>query len=65
MKRCSVCKENKDVGDFHKDMSRKDNLCQKCKSCKSIIDKEYAEKNKERRKKRKVDNITKNNYKTI
>ena len=50
MKKCSVCKENKDVSDFHKDMSRKDNLCQKCKSCKSIIDKEYSEKNKERRK---------------
>ena len=50
MKKCSVCKENKDVGDFHKDMSRKDSLCQKCKECKSIIDKEYSEKNKERRK---------------
>ena len=49
MKKCNVCKENKDVSDFHKDISRKDNLCQKCKSCKSIIDKKYREKTKNKR----------------
>ena len=50
MKQCTICKEKKAVDNFHKDMSRKDNLCQKCKKCKSEVDKVYSEKNKARRK---------------
>ena len=39
MKKCNVCKQDKSMDSFHKDMSRKDNLCQRCKECKSKIDK--------------------------
>ena len=51
MKKCNICKDYKSLDNFHKDMSRKDNLAGKCKKCKSIVDKKYAEKNKVKRKK--------------
>ena len=52
MKKCNICKDYKSLDNFHKDMSRKDNLAGKCKECKSIVDKKYAEKNKEKRKRK-------------
>ena len=52
MKQCSICKKEKEVSDFHKDMSRIDNLCQKCKECKSIIDKKFSEKYKDKRRRK-------------
>ena len=50
MKKCNICKEYKSLDNFHKDISRKDNLAGKCKQCKSMVDKKYAEKYKEKRK---------------
>lgn len=33
MKKCSKCKIEKPLDDFHKDSSKKDGLCSKCKPC--------------------------------
>ena len=43
-KTCPRCKETKDVGEFHKDKSKKDGLYSSCKSCK----KAYQEANKDK-----------------
>ena len=46
MKRCSECKEWKSKSEFHKDKSRKDGLCNRCKQCKTEYNQEYYQKNR-------------------
>lgn len=48
MKRCSSCKEEKLLDDFHTRKSSKDGKNYICKSCKSIVDKEYHTKNRDK-----------------
>ena len=38
---CSACKESLPLTMFHRDKSRKDGLSSQCKSCKSVMTKEY------------------------
>lgn len=47
MKICSKCGKEKDIDKFSKDSQKKDGLRSSCKSCKSLYDKIYVEKNKE------------------
>lgn len=47
MKLCKSCLEEKPLEEFYKQTASKDGLASICKSCKSIKDKEYYEKNKE------------------
>ncbi len=49
LKRCSGCGENKDKNTFHKNKKRKDGLQPFCKECAEKYDKEYREKNKEKK----------------
>lgn len=42
-KRCSVCKEEKSLADFHKNSSRKDGHCHSCKNCKLAESKRYRQ----------------------
>ncbi len=37
MKKCSNCKLEKDESEYHKDSSRKDKLCNKCKVCNNSL----------------------------
>lgn len=48
MKVCSKCKLNKDVSDFYKDKSKKDNLQNICKVCAKDQAKKYYQSNKEK-----------------
>lgn len=45
MKRCSSCKEEKDITDFCKDNSSKDKLSYLCKSCRLLHGKKYRSEN--------------------
>lgn len=36
---CTCCKQNKPIGDFHKNGHRKDGLQVACKACRSIVNK--------------------------
>ena len=47
MKRCRVCKVEKELGEFNKDKSRKDGLQNKCKICQKQYKKQYYQRNKE------------------
>lgn len=47
-KRCSMCREVKPVGEFHKNKYRKDGLQNCCKICMWEISKKYYKENKER-----------------
>ena len=51
MKKCYVCNKDKSFNNYHKDMSKKDNLSGRCTKCKSIVDKKYREKIKAKSKK--------------
>lgn len=44
MKRCSKCKTNKEILEFHKNRTRKDGLSAECKVCKSIRQKSMSRK---------------------
>lgn len=46
MKNCPTCKECKDDSLFYKNKSRKDGLCDSCKSCSSMQNKKSSEVNK-------------------
>jgi hypothetical protein len=47
MKLCSKCKIEKYESNFNKNKNRKDGLQHYCKQCKSLINKKYAENNKD------------------
>ncbi len=51
MKRCCICKKEKEVSKFSKNRSRKDGLCSKCKHCDNILSRIYhrTEKGRENR----------------
>jgi len=38
---CGVCKEKKDVAEFHRNSGMKDRLQNKCKACQKIMNSEY------------------------
>lgn len=44
---CSKCNIDKDLGEFHKDKSRKDGYVNICKECKNSYSKQYRIDNKE------------------
>ena len=44
---CSKCKVDKNLSDYYKNKSKKDGLCELCKSCLSAIQKEYYQNNRE------------------
>jgi hypothetical protein len=46
-KTCSKCKQTKDIGEFHKNKSKKDGLRSKCKSCFAEQKKAHYQENKE------------------
>lgn len=48
MKICKRCNQEKDYNFFYKNKSRKDGYAYYCKSCRSKIDKEYKENNREK-----------------
>jgi hypothetical protein len=48
MKKCSKCKVEKPLSDFHKDKNRKDGHSYRCKSCKKEYNAKYRTKNKEK-----------------
>lgn len=50
MKKCSTCKIEKELAEFHKNKSSSDRLCNRCKSC----DKAYAVTDKTRETRRKT-----------
>lgn len=52
MKKCSSCKQEKDLSEFRKDKYSKDGLTYRCKNCLSKADKSYAERNPEKMKAR-------------
>lgn len=49
MKKCSKCKEFRDLSDFHSDKQKKDGLYSSCKDCMAAVytSKEYREKRKD------------------
>jgi hypothetical protein len=51
MKKCIVCGEAKELTEFYKAKQNKDGLLNRCKSCHSVIMKEWVSKNKESHKK--------------
>lgn len=55
-KECTSCKETKSVEDYHKAASRKDGRTSFCKECNNQRNKEWREKNKDKRR------ITQRNY---
>ena len=61
MKVCSVCKVEKDFGEFYKNARRKDGLKSQCKDC----EKKYLQKNKERIAKQKNEYNQKNKEKIL
>ena len=48
MKICSLCKKEKDLTEFSKNVSRKSGLCERCKTCSSSITKAWYKDNKVR-----------------
>lgn len=48
MKKCTVCKQEKDWSEFNKNSTKKDGLQTLCKSCMRIRFKAYYEKNREK-----------------
>ena len=52
MKKCTTCKVEKELTEFHKKKESKDGLRADCKSCKKEYDKEHYQTNKERVKER-------------
>ena len=48
MKTCCTCKAEKELTEFHKDKSRKDGLCNKCKACSKAKGVAWNDNNKER-----------------
>lgn len=52
MKKCTKCKEEKDLSEFNKDKKNKDGHCSQCKKCRSKLrkeyDKQYSKNNKEK-----------------
>ena len=44
---CSKCNIGKELGEFHKDKSRKDGLSNRCKECRNIYSRQYTIENKE------------------
>ncbi|MFA7287291.1 MAG: hypothetical protein WC055_00265 [Melioribacteraceae bacterium] len=48
VKRCSHCKEEKEIENFNSDISSFGGFDKYCKECRSIMNKEYSEKNKDR-----------------
>ena len=70
MKQCTNCKEIKNYTDFSKDISKKDGLYPRCKSCKVIYQKKYAIENADKIKKYREENKEilyqkKKNYKKL
>lgn len=51
-KLCNRCKAEKPLTEYNSDKSRKDGLQNRCRPCKQEQDRQYGEKNKERRNKR-------------
>ena len=51
MKICSKCKEAKVPSEFYKHIRMKSGLSSRCKPCSGVISKEWASKNKEKRRK--------------
>lgn len=51
MKKCSKCKEYKDLDHFNKNKTKKDGLSTFCKICTNIVNKQYYEKNGEKHRK--------------
>ena len=49
IKQCSSCKQSLLLSEFHKDKSKKDGLCHKCKSCKKLCNKRWSDNNRDRR----------------
>ncbi len=49
MKRCNVCKETKELTEFHKNKTTPDGAAKRCKECSSRLSREYHEANKEKR----------------
>lgn len=41
MKRCSICKQILDIGEFHKERACNDGLSAKCKTCAAVYRKDY------------------------
>jgi hypothetical protein len=48
MKTCSTCKELKPLFEFSKDKKAKDGLCYRCKSCSSLMMKDWYAANRDR-----------------
>lgn len=48
MKRCSKCKSIKPLAEFHQCKSKKDGLRTQCKSCRSILNRNYYDINKDK-----------------
>jgi len=48
MKKCSICKLEKELIEFNKDKKSKDEHAPECKKCKSVRDRIYRENNKEK-----------------
>lgn len=48
MKKCSKCKKSKDLNCFYNKSKSKDGFGYVCKECKSDIDRQYRENNKEK-----------------
>jgi hypothetical protein len=48
MKKCSICKQQKDKLDFNRKLSRKDGLQPHCRKCSNKKSKEYYRKNKKK-----------------
>jgi hypothetical protein len=48
IKKCSACKVQKDIGEFHKDKSKKDGYYNQCKECKNKNAADHRNNNKEK-----------------
>ena len=57
---CSKCKVEKDLGEFYKNSSKKDGLCDRCKSCNASYMADYYAKNSEKIKAREAKRYVEN-----